>query len=62
MQVQVQRPDGSPPDPDEMGVVCAIGPAVFAGYYNNPEAMRKAFATAGSERRSGYVDEQGFCS
>ena len=61
MQVQVQRPDGSPCDPHETGVVCAIGPAVFAGYYNNPEANAKSFRNGWFLTGDlGYVDDQGF--
>jgi len=61
MQVQVQREDGSECAPLETGEICATGPAVFAGYFNNPEANAKAFRNGWFLTGDlGHMDSQGF--
>lgn len=61
MQLQIQDGEGHPLPPFETGEICAIGPAVFAGYYNNPEANAKSFRNGWFRTGDrGYVDEQGF--
>ena len=41
--------------------VCVIGPAVFAGYYDNPDANAKSFRDGWFRTGDlGHVDEQGF--
>jgi len=61
MQVTVQRDDGSECAPLETGEICATGPAVFAGYYNNPEANAKSFRDGWFRTGDlGHMDEQGF--
>jgi acyl-CoA synthetase (AMP-forming)/AMP-acid ligase II len=57
----VQRDDGSPCDPGETGEICVLGPAVFAGYFNNPEANAKAFRNGWFRTGDlGHLDAQGF--
>lgn len=61
MQVSVQREDGSECDPLETGEICATGPAVFAGYFDNPEANAKSFRDGWFRTGDlGHMDEQGF--
>jgi fatty-acyl-CoA synthase len=61
MQVQIQGDDGRELKPFETGEICVIGPAVFAGYYDNPEANAKAFRDGWFRTGDlGHVDEEGF--
>lgn len=61
MQVMVQRDDGSECAPLETGEICATGPAVFAGYYNNPEANAKSFRDGWFRTGDlGHMDAEGF--
>ena len=43
MQVSIQGDEGQELEAYQTGEICAAGPAVFAGYYNNPDANAKAF-------------------
>jgi fatty-acyl-CoA synthase len=61
MQVQIQGDDGSELRPFETGEICVIGPAVFAGYYDNPEANAKAFRDGWFRTGDlGHMDAEGF--
>ncbi|MGI6856623.1 acyl-CoA synthetase [Mesorhizobium sp. 1B3] len=61
MQLQIQDDDGNELPVGQTGEICAIGPAVFAGYYNNPEANAKSFRNGWFRTGDlGHVDEQGF--
>jgi fatty-acyl-CoA synthase len=61
MQISIQDDQGRELQPNEMGEVCVCGLAVFAGYYNNPEANAKAFRDGWFRTGDlGHVDEQGF--
>jgi fatty-acyl-CoA synthase len=61
MQVQIQDDQGSEAEPFETGEICVIGPAVFAGYYDNPEANAKAFRRGWFRTGDlGHMDEEGF--
>jgi len=61
IQLQIQGDDGRSLAPFETGEICAIGPAVFAGYYDNPEANAKAFRDGWFRTGDlGHIDEQGF--
>ncbi len=61
MQVSIQGDDGRELKPFETGEICVIGPGVFAGYYDNPDANAKAFR-AGWFRTGdlGHIDDEGF--
>jgi fatty-acyl-CoA synthase len=61
MQVQIQDDDGCELAPNETGEICVIGPAVFAGYYDDPEANAKAFRDGWFRTGDlGHMDEEGF--
>ncbi len=61
MQVSIQGDDGRELEPLETGEICVIGPAVFAGYYNNPEANAKAFRDGWFRTGDlGHMDAEGF--
>ncbi|SHH35042.1 acyl-CoA synthetase [Bradyrhizobium erythrophlei] len=61
MQVAIQDDDGSELKPFETGEICVIGPAVFAGYYDNPEANAKAFRNGWFRTGDlGHMDEEDF--
>lgn len=61
MQVSIQDEDGRPLAPGVQGEICVCGPAVFAGYYNNPEANAKAFRNGWFRTGDlGHMDAEGF--
>jgi fatty-acyl-CoA synthase len=61
MQVSIQGDDGRELKPFETGEICVIGPGVFAGYYDNPEANTKAFRDGWFRTGDlGHMDEEGF--
>lgn len=61
MQVSIQNDAGEELQPHETGEICVCGPAVFAGYYNNPEANAKAFRDGWFRTGDlGHMDEEGF--
>jgi acyl-CoA synthetase (AMP-forming)/AMP-acid ligase II len=61
MQVSVQDESGRELPPGETGEICVCGLAVFAGYYDNPEANAKAFRNGWFRTGDlGHLDQQGF--
>jgi fatty-acyl-CoA synthase len=61
MQVSIQDDQGRELKPFETGEICVIGPAVFAGYYDNPEANAKAFRDGWFRTGDlGHMDQEGF--
>lgn len=61
IEISIQANDGSEVPAGQQGEICVIGPAVFAGYYNNPEANAKAFRDGWFRTGDlGYVDAQGY--
>jgi fatty-acyl-CoA synthase len=61
MQVQIQNDAGEELPPGETGEFCVIGPAVFAGYFNNPEANAKSFRNGWFLTGDlGHMDDGGF--
>ncbi|MFL6792397.1 MAG: acyl-CoA synthetase [Bradyrhizobium sp.] len=61
MQVSIQGDDGRELKPFETGEICVVGPAVFAGYYDNPEANATAFRDGWFRTGDlGHMDEEGF--
>lgn len=61
MQVEIQDDAGAELSPFETGEICVCGPAVLAGYYDNPEANAKAFRNGWFRTGDlGHMDEEGF--
>ncbi len=61
MEVSIQDDAGHALGPGDTGEICVIGPAVFAGYYDNPEANAKAFRNGWFRTGDlGHLDAQGF--
>jgi fatty-acyl-CoA synthase len=61
MEVQIQNDAAEEVGAGETGEICVIGPAVFAGYYDNPEANAKAFRNGWFRTGDlGHRDENGF--
>jgi fatty-acyl-CoA synthase len=61
MQVQIQDDTGREVVSGETGEICVCGPGVFAGYYDNPEANRKAFRDGWFRTGDlGVMDREGF--
>ncbi|SET82004.1 acyl-CoA synthetase [Paracoccus homiensis] len=61
MQVQVQDAQGEELPAGQTGEIAVIGPAVFAGYHDNPQANAKSFRNGWFLTGDlGHMDEQGF--
>ena len=61
MQVSIQDDAGRELASGETGEICVCGPAVFAGYYDNPEANAKAFRDGWFRTGDlGHMDAEGF--
>ncbi|MFC4175058.1 acyl-CoA synthetase [Microvirga sp. GCM10011540] len=61
MQVSIQNDEGREVPHGMTGEICVCGPAVFAGYYNNPEANEKAFRNGWFRTGDlGHMDDEGF--
>jgi fatty-acyl-CoA synthase len=61
MQVSIQDEAGRELGANETGEICVIGPAVFAGYYRNPEANAKSFRDGWFRTGDlGHMDKEGF--
>ncbi|HZH51914.1 MAG TPA: acyl-CoA synthetase [Microvirga sp.] len=61
MQVSIQDDEGREVPPGATGEICVCGPAVFAGYYNNPDANAKAFRDGWFRTGDlGHMDQEGF--
>jgi len=61
MQVSIQNAKGEELDAGQTGEICVCGPAVFFGYYNNPQANEKAFRGGWFLTGDlGHLDENGY--
>ncbi|WP_342659786.1 Long-chain-fatty-acid--CoA ligase FadD13 [Rhodococcus ruber] len=60
MTISIQDDEGRELEPGQRGEICACGPAVFAGYLDNPEANAKAFRNGWFRTGDlGYLDPSG---
>lgn len=61
IEVQIQDNNGRALAPGETGEFCVVGPAVFAGYWNNPKANAECFRDGWFRTGDvGHMDAQGF--
>ena len=61
MEISIQDENGDQLEPYATGEICVCGPAVFAGYYNNPEANAKSFRNGWFRTGDlGHVDTEGY--
>ena len=61
MQVDIQDAEGNSLRAGETGEICVCGPAVFAGYYDNPQANADAFRNGWFRTGDlGHLDGEGF--
>jgi acyl-CoA synthetase (AMP-forming)/AMP-acid ligase II len=61
MRVAIQDADGHAVAAGDTGEICVCGPAVFAGYFDNPEANAKAFRNGWFRTGDlGWLDAEGF--
>ncbi|GAA2034819.1 hypothetical protein GCM10009720_14310 [Yaniella flava] len=61
IQVSIQDQEGNEVQPLQNGEICVAGPAVFAGYLNNPEANVEAFRDGWFHTGDvGMLDDSGF--
>lgn len=61
IQVSVQDDEGNELAYGETGEICAIGPAVFVGYFDDPAANAKAFRNGWFRTGDlGYMDRDGY--
>jgi acyl-CoA synthetase (AMP-forming)/AMP-acid ligase II len=61
MEIAIKDPGGKRLGPGAKGEICVRGPAVFAGYWNNPEATAKSIKYGWFHTGDlGHLDEQGF--
>lgn len=61
MQIGIFDEDGIPQPAGSPGEICVIGPGVFAGYFDNPEANARAFRDGWFRTGDlGFLDEAGF--
>lgn len=60
IQVSIQDDAGKELKADQTGEICVCGPAVFAGYHDNPEANAKSFRDGWFRTGDlGHLDQQG---
>ncbi|MAP18675.1 MAG: acyl-CoA synthetase [Aurantimonas sp.] len=63
MAISIQDEAGTELGPNETGEICVTGPAVFAGYYDNPDANAKAFRNGWFRTGDlGHLDAEGYLS